>query len=80
MAVLEEIANIYSKQHPEPDLAYLLITNFSEWMQMVGMIIFIRALLEFQAGNTPETLLVWEPQEGYRADFVSCSSQNRTVL
>lgn len=60
VAVLEKIANNYSMSHPDPDMIYLLMTNISEWLQMVGSIIFLRALLDFNASNNHETLLVLE--------------------
>ncbi|MFM2083111.1 MAG: hypothetical protein RL380_1802 [Verrucomicrobiota bacterium] len=44
-AFVEEFAHHYAKSHGDTNVPYLLLTNVSEWMQMVGSILFLRALL-----------------------------------
>jgi hypothetical protein len=56
-AVVEEIAHLYAKHYSDTSVPYLLMTNFSEWLQMAGSILFVRALLQFQAANAPESAL-----------------------
>ena len=43
-AIVEELAHHYAKTHDDTNVPYLLMTNVSEWMQMVGSILFLRAL------------------------------------
>jgi hypothetical protein len=44
-AFVEEIAHHYAKTHGDTNVPYLLMTNVSEWMQMIGSILFLQALL-----------------------------------
>ncbi|MFM2295600.1 MAG: hypothetical protein RLZZ350_2013 [Verrucomicrobiota bacterium] len=43
-AIVEELAHHYAKTYGDTNVPYLLLTNVSEWMQMVGSILFLRAL------------------------------------
>jgi hypothetical protein len=44
-AIMEAFAHHYAKTHDDKNVPYLLLTNFSEWMQMAGSILFLHALL-----------------------------------
>jgi hypothetical protein len=48
-AIVEELAHLYSKHYGDTNVPYLLMTNFSEWMQMIGSIVFLQALLLFHS-------------------------------
>ncbi len=51
-AVVEEIAHKYANHFGDHNIPYLLMTNFSEFMQMIGSILFIQALLLFHSLRT----------------------------
>jgi hypothetical protein len=53
-AIVEELAHLYSKHYGNTNVPYLLMTNFSEWMQMIGSIVFLQALLLFHSLRVPE--------------------------
>jgi hypothetical protein len=53
-AIVEELAHLYSKHYGDTNVPYLLMTNFSEWMQMIGSIVFLQALLLFRSMHTNE--------------------------
>lgn len=48
-AIVEEIAHKYAKHFGDANVPYLLMTNVSEFMQMIGSVLFIAALLLFHA-------------------------------
>lgn len=65
-AFMEEIAHKYVKLHPDPDVVYLLLTNVSEWMQMVGSILFLRALLLNLMATTEGLAVRWDGSREHR--------------
>ena len=57
VVVMERVANWFAETYGDETLGYVLIDNFSEFMESAGMALFAYTLLSYLAAEAPEIVL-----------------------
>ncbi len=56
--LVEHLADYYVEVYEMDNFGYSLLTAFEESLEMVGVILFINALLKYLAGNNSDTITI----------------------
>ncbi len=56
--LVEHLADYYVEVYEMDNFGYSLLTAFEETLEMVGVVLFINALLKYLAGNNSDTITI----------------------
>ena len=72
---MEMVDGKYADLYGKENLTYMLLSTFEETMEMVGLIIFIKTLLEYMANAFPKMELHFRKSENINVNDVEFSNK-----
>ena len=73
---MELIGGAYLDQQGRPDLVYAMIASTEEFLEMLGVVVFIYALLSYMGSGMEEVRLIIDNTDPGRAAIESLTHQS----